>query len=244
MRKIITIPALGDNLIYLCEYERGRAFVVDPGEASSVVSALEKHCLELSHILITHNHFDHCGGAETLKDKFGCEVVVPTGGESDRTISIGSEEVTIIATPGHTAGSVCYYLGATEAELPVVFTGDTLFVSGCGRIFKCDAKTMYDSLLRLAALDDGTVVYPGHDYTDENYRFALQFDGVNKIIRERLIEIKTDPTSAFTSTIALEKQTNPFLRASLPGIKAALDMAGATDVEAFAELRRRKDSFG
>ncbi|HEG44059.1 MAG TPA: hydroxyacylglutathione hydrolase [Phycisphaerales bacterium] len=243
MQKIITIPALGDNFIYLCEYEAGRVFVVDPGEARSVVSALEKHCLELSHILITHNHFDHCGGVAALVEKFGCEVITPSG-EIDRTVSIGLEEVTVIATPGHTAGSVCYYLGAVEKYPPVVFTGDTLFVSGCGRIFECSAKTMYDSLLKLASLDDETVVYPGHDYTDENYRFALQFDGDNKIIRERLIEIKTDPTSAFTSTVGLEKQTNPFLRASLPGIKAALDMAGATDVETFAELRRRKNSFG
>lgn len=238
MRKIIIIPAMGDNLIYLCEYEAGKAFVVDPGDAKCVVSAIKKHGLTLSHILITHDHFDHCGGAETLTDKFGCEVVSPSG-----KISIGSEEVTVIATPGHTAGSVCYYLGAVEADSPVVFTGDTLFVSGCGRIFECDARTMYDSLLKLAALDDETVIYPGHDYTDENYRFALQFDSKNKIIHDRLIEIKTDPTSAFTSTVGLEKQTNPFLRASLPGIKAALNMAGATDIEAFAELRRRKDSF-
>ncbi len=243
MRKIITIPALGDNLIYLCEYERGRALVVDPGEDRCVVSALKKHGLSLSHILITHNHFDHCGGANALVEKFGCEVIAPPS-VSDGTISIGSEEIVIIATPGHTVESVCYYLGASKTDPPVVFTGDTLFVSGCGRIFDCDARTMYESLLKLAALDDETVIYPGHDYTDENYRFAMQFDAGNKIIRDRLIEIKTDPTSAFTSTIRLEKQTNPFLRASLPEIKAALDMAGATDVEAFAELRRRKDSFG
>jgi len=170
MEPVITIPALGDNYIYLYRYSQNNAFVVDPGDAGAVLKELKEHRLNLTDALSTHRHFDHTAGIEDLKKKTGCKVIVS---EKTEIFHIDNMNIQIIATPGHTRDSVCYYVQPSEKHSGVLFTGDTLFIGGCGRPIECDASIMWDSLQKIATLPDDTLVYPGHDYTEENYEFAL-----------------------------------------------------------------------
>jgi hydroxyacylglutathione hydrolase len=244
MEVVITISALGDNYIYLCRYYQNNAFVVDPGDARVVLRALEKYRLNLTDALTTHRHFDHTAGIEDLKKQVGCKVIV--GGKAG-IFHIDNVNIQIIATPGHTQDSVCYYLRLSEEHSGVLFTGDTLFIGGCGRPIECDASIMWNSLQKIAALPDSTLVYPGHDYTEENYEFALTIESNNRVVKKCLQGIKEwqklgKPT--VPSSIGQERATNVFLRADDPEIKSALDMPNAAAVEVFAELRRRKNAFG
>ena len=239
MEKVITIRAFADNYIYLFKYQQGCAVAVDPGDSKKVLSALKKENLELKSILLTHRHFDHTEGVKKLKKKTGCTVISSNKKQiasTDREVSagdvlnFGSEKVRVISTPGHTSKSVCYYLEPSDGQSGAVFTGDTLFIGGCGRVFEADTKTMYTSLMSLAQLPDDTVVYPGHDYTMENYQFARMFDPETE-------------KPQMPSTIGYEKRANIFMRADSEIVKKALKMTGSKDYEVFDELRRRKDSF-
>lgn len=257
MTDVITIKTPGDNFIYLHPYGDGRAFIVDPGDAAAVLHALERHSLHLTAVLVTHPHWDHVAGVADLHAETRCEVIgtdrrlIPA---SDRTVADGDAlafaemTVNVIATPGHTRASVSYYVPARDDKYRgVVYTGDTLFVGGCGRLLECDAATMWQSLQRLAALPDETLVYCGHDYTLENYEFAVTIDPGNRRLRDRLAEVqKAVEYGRLTvpSTIAQEKATNVFLQADQSQIQAALGMVGAPPEEVFAELRHRKDWFG
>ena len=256
MDTVITIPALGDNLIYLVRHSGNDAFLVDPGDASPVLKILKKHSLSLKAILLTHHHWDHVAGASELKRKTGCEIIAGYEGrsrgvdrvvEDGRILAMDDTRVEVLATPGHTRTSICYYLqppGVTQKGM--LWTGDTLFVGGCGRIFECDPRTMWDSLLRLASLPDDTLVYCGHDYTLENYEFALSIEPENEAVKKRLDEVRQAAKrggQTVPSSISQEKATNSFLRADAPELKAALGMADARAVDVFAELRRRKDRF-
>jgi hydroxyacylglutathione hydrolase len=142
---------------------------------------------------------------------------------------------------------VCYYIpAADENEHKILWTGDTLFVGGCGRILECDARTMWNSLLKLASLPDDTLVYCGHDYTQENYEFALTIEPDNEAVKQRFQGIiETVRTGGLTvpSVIFQEKATNIFLRSDTEEVKTALNMPRAGIVDVFAELRRRKDVF-
>lgn len=244
MEPVITIPALGDNYIYLYRYCQHNAFVVDPGDARAVLEALEKYRLNLTHALATHRHFDHTGGIENLKKKTGCKVIF---GEKAQIFHIDNVNIQMIATPGHTRDSVCYYVQPYEKHSCVLFTGDTLFIGGCGRPIECDASIMWNSLHKIANLPDDTLVYPGHDYTEENYEFALTIEPNSKDVKKCLQGIKEwqkvgKPT--VPSSIGQERATNVFLRSDDPQIKAAINMNNAMDSEVFAELRRRKNIFG
>jgi hydroxyacylglutathione hydrolase len=256
MDEIITISALGDNYIYLYQYNNTNTLVIDPGDYSSVLEAHTKHHLTLTMILATHHHWDHIGGIAQLKKKTGCKVASPDKQripstdlpvEDGHILTFGDKQIHVIATPGHTRTAVCYYLQpSSENEAGVVWTGDTLFIGGCGRLLDCHAQTMWDSLQKLAALPDRTYLYCGHDYTLENYEFAQMIEPENQTIKNRLNEIRQaqqqgNPT--VPSMMAQEKATNIFLRANTPEVKAALKMPQAADVEVFAELRRRKDIF-
>jgi len=255
MTNVIVIPVL-DNFIYLHPCGGGRAFVVDPGDASAVLQALPQHHLSLTAVLATHHHWDHIAGAADLQVKTHCELIgvghtlVPSpnriAADGD-VLTRGEVTVHAIATPGHTQDSVCYYVPAQGGNSGVVYTGDTLFVGGCGRRLEGDAPTMWQSLQRLAALPADTLVYCGHDYTLENYEFAVTIDPANRRFQERLAEVqKATEYGRFTvpSTIAQERATNIFLLADHSQIKAALGMPNAGPAEVFAELRSRKDRFG
>lgn len=256
MANVITIPALGDNLMYLVRYGGDDSFVVDPGDASSVLKILKKHSLNLRAILLTHHHWDHVAGAGALKRKTGCEIVAGEGRgsrdvdkvvEDGRILEMGKARIEVLSTPGHTRMSVCYYLQpSNENPKGMLWTGDTLFIGGCGRLFECDPQAMWDSLLKLASLPDDTLVYCGHDYTLENYEFALCIEPDNEVVKRRLDEVRQAQRrgeQTVPSTISQEKTTNSFLRADAPKLKTALGMEGARAVEVFAELRRRKDIF-
>jgi hydroxyacylglutathione hydrolase len=238
MGNFVTIRAFGDNFIYLYEYEGGNAAVVDPGDAGVVIREVHERGLNLKRILATHNHFDHIGGVLELKEKFGCEVIGGeriTGGNrvfgDGDAICLGNKDVEIISTPGHTRGSVCYYQPGTGGEAGAVWTGDTLFINGCGRVMGGDMATMWKSLKKLSELPDETRIYCGHDYTIENYEFALMVEPDNAAVKERLEEVKRLQSEGceVESTIGLEKKLNPFMRAN--------------DAEVFGKLRRRKDRF-
>jgi hydroxyacylglutathione hydrolase len=205
---------------------------------------------------VTHHHWDHVAGAEDLQRQTRGELIgagrtlVPT---PDRIVSDGaaltSGEVTVrvIATPGHTRDSVCYYIPAQGGHAGVVYTGDTLFIGGCGRLLEGDAPTMWQSLQKLAALPADTLVYCGHDYTLENYEFAVTIDPASRRFRNRLAEVqKAVEYGQLTvpSTIAQERATNIFLQAGHAQVQTALGMSGASPEEVFGELRRRKDLLG
>ncbi len=257
MTNVITIPAFGDNFVYLHPCGDHRAFAVDPGDAPLVLRELQRQHLSLAAVLATHDHWDHIGGAADLQSKTGCQVIgvgarlIPA---SDRTVAdgdvlaVGEAQVRVIATPGHTRTSVCYHVAPPDGNEPsVVYTGDTLFVGGCGRLLECEAATMWRSLQKLAALPAETLVYCGHDYTLENYEFAVKICPDDRRLRDRLAEVqKAVEYGQLTvpSTIAQERATNVLLRADDPQVKAALGMADAPPEEVFAELRHRKDLFG
>ncbi len=256
MERVISIPALGDNFIYLYQYDNRNALVVDPGDYSSVAEALKKHDLNLTTILATHHHWDHIGGITELKKRTGCKIIgsdkqripgIDEIAEDGQIITIGDTKIQTIATPGHTRTGVCYHLlPSNENNAGILWTGDTLFIGGCGRLLECNAQTMWSSLQKLAALPERTNVYCGHDYTLENYQFALEIEPQNQAVKNRRNEIRQKQQHGeFTipSTISQEKETNIFLRAGTPEIKTALNIPQADDVETFAELRRRKDVF-
>ena len=224
---------------------------IDAPDAKPVLDALESNNWNLTHILVTHHHWDHTQGVEELKSQYNCHVIGPAD-EADKidmldqnltdgdSFTFGNDTVRIILTPGHTLGMINFHF----TQSGVVFTGDTLFALGCGRIFEGDANMMWNSLSKLASLPGDTVVYCGHEYTLANAQFALGIDPTNEKLVERAKEIATlreqnKPT--LPTTLAVELETNPFLRASDPIIRENLGMQSASDAQVFAEIRARKD---
>ncbi|MBN9045094.1 MAG: hydroxyacylglutathione hydrolase [Rhizobiales bacterium] len=226
---------------------------IDAPDAAAIEAALARRGWTLDFIFTTHHHLDHVEGNEALKKKFGVTIVGPAAEASkiaglDRTVKDGDSftfglfTVKVIATPGHTAGEVSYYL----PEAKVVFTGDTLFALGCGRLFEGTPATMFQSLKKLAALPGDTAVYCGHEYTESNARFALSVDPDNSALKERAAQIarlRAADRMTLPTTIALEMATNPFLRWHDGGIRTRLGLQDAPDEAVFAEIRRRKDMF-
>ncbi len=256
MDSVITIPALGDNFIYLYQYNRNNALVVDPSDASLVLGTLKEHGLDLTTILVTHHHWDHTAGIAELKKKTRCKVVGPDKQtipgidcvvEDGQVLTNGNIRIQVIATPGHTRTAVCYYVQpSNDNKNGILWTGDTLFIGGCGRLLESDARSMWDSLLKLASLPGDTLVYCGHDYTVENYQFALCIVPSNQAVKRCLSEVgqaQRAGRQTVPSTMSRERITNPFLRADTPELKTALNMPQAQAVEVFAKLRRRKDFF-
>jgi len=256
--QVIPIPQLSDNYAYLVIDEATRqAGVVDCAEAEPVLRSVRERRVDLRAILPTHHHYDHVGGNEDLLRQAKLEVYGYTG-QGDRipgctrevaegdTIRIGTLAARIIFIPAHTTGHVAYHFEAEHA----VFTGDTLFAGGCGRLFEGDAAMMIRSLSKLLALPDDTRVYFGHEYTEKNLRFALTLEPDNAALREKhawavaqgRAHQPTTPT-----TIGSEKATNPFFRWSSAALRAALrrqfpDLA-LDDVSVFAKTRALKDIF-
>ena len=207
----------------------------------------------LNLILNTHHHLDHTGGNVELKAHHGALVCGPKAdagriGALDRelaegeTIAIGKQEATVFEVPGHTSGHIAFWF----ADAKALFCGDTLFALGCGRLFEGTAEQMWTSLLRLRNLPDDAKVYCGHEYTQSNARFAAHVDPENADLADYRLWIdsrRSDGQPTIPAELGREKRTNPFLRADLPAMAAAVDMGGGTPVDVFAELRRRKDAF-
>lgn len=247
---VVPVACLKDNYAYLVAAD-GLCAVVDPSEDEPVLAALKAHGLTLSHILNTHHHGDHTGGNTALKKATGAKVIGPekeAGQIPGLDLAVGEHSAWhfgalpthLLDVPGHTRGAVAYVIG--EA----VFTGDTLFAMGCGRLFEGTAAMMLESLGKLAGLPDETQVYVGHEYTLTNARFAMSLEPGNAALKARLEKVtalRLDGRPTVPSTIALEKATNPFLRTDSPEIRATLHREHASSVDVFAEIRRRKDAF-
>jgi hydroxyacylglutathione hydrolase len=252
--QIHTLKNFTDNYCYIIQRKES-AVVVDPGETQPVIHHLRSRQLELKAILITHAHFDHCGGAQQLKNMYRCRVV-----GSDKsglahidhyvadgdTMELCGIDIVAMKTPGHTSDHVCYYIPSRLDEPGVLFTGDTLFAGGCGRIGDCTPGRLYDSLHRLAGMPGDTLVYCGHEYSVQNYMFAASVEPDNDLVRNRLISVREaveagKPT--VPTTIEEERSLNVFLRTGQDELKKAIGLSHASAVEVFAELRRQKDIF-
>lgn len=250
--QITIIPCLSDNYAYLIE-AKGAVAVVDPSEEAPVATALETKGLRLTHILNTHHHFDHTGGNVALKARYGARIIGP---EADRhripgidqgvsegeMLMIGEEKAAIISIPAHTSGHIAFYFTKSGD----VFTGDTLFAMGCGRLFEGTPDDMWRALSKLASLPPQTRVWCGHEYTQSNGRFALTVDGANAALvarMDRVNAMRAAGTPTMPSTIGEEIATNPFMRAKEPALAAACTMTGKPPPEVLGEIRRRKDNF-
>lgn len=252
------LPALADNYTYLVsDVALGLAMAVDPGDADVVRRALQKKDLHLALILNTHHHSDHTGGNLKLQQDYGAPIIGP-GKEAHRIegLSRGVEEGDVITfsdlrgqiveTPGHTEGSLSFYFPAIKA----LFCGDTLFSLGCGRLFEGQPAQMWESIKKLRALPDDTLIYPGHEYTEKNAPFALMLDKENAALKARAAEVKELRKKGEPSvpvTLAMEKATNPFLRVDDPGFQKTLGKNGfpidANPAALFGLMRAAKDRF-
>jgi hydroxyacylglutathione hydrolase len=256
--QVIPIPQLSDNYAYLIIDEATRqAAIVDCAEVAPVIRTVRESGAELSAILPTHHHWDHIGGNEDLLKQMRLEVYGYAGQgqripgctrevkEGD-TVRVGNLAARIIFIPAHTAGHVAYYFEGEKA----VFTGDTLFAGGCGRLFEGDAAMMMRSLSKLMALPDDTRVYFGHEYTEKNLRFALTLEPHNAALRAKhawAVEQARTGQPTVPTTIASEKATNPFFRWTSPELQASLQRQfpdlRLDDVNVFAKTRALKDAF-
>ncbi|HLW72023.1 MAG TPA: hydroxyacylglutathione hydrolase [Candidatus Binataceae bacterium] len=256
---IIPVPQLSDNYAYLVVDDASKECgVVDCAEADKVLAAVKQHGLKLTTVLPTHYHFDHVGGNEDLARAIAGLRVYGARGEQGRipaqtdavddgdTVAVGALKGRVLGIPAHTNGHVAYHF----PQLNAVFTGDTLFIAGCGRVFEGKAQTMVDSLAKLAALPDGTQVYCGHEYTEKNLRFALTLEPGNAALKAKYDWAqKARAAGKYTipSTIGEEKQINPFLRTESAELRAnlkKLDPAITDDrVAIFAKTRELKDRF-
>lgn len=252
--QLVTIPCLSDNYAYLIhDPASGETAVIDVPEAGPILQALENKGWSLSHILLTHHHYDHIDGVAELLEKAPAKVIgaaadahrLPPLHQAVRegdTIEIGNERGEVIDVSGHTVGHIAFHFPASR----LVFTADSLMALGCGRLFEGTPSQMHASLSKLAALPGDTTVCSGHEYTASNAKFALTIDPGNTALISRADAVqaaraKGEPT--VPSLLSEELATNPFLRASDPAIRAGLGMQDADSVDVFAEIRSRKDNF-
>jgi hydroxyacylglutathione hydrolase len=238
--KIQIIPCLQDNYSYLIiDEENNIACVVDPSEADPIIEYLDNTQIKLKFILNTHHHYDHVGGNQKLKEKYGASVIGYKGDKkripgidilvNDQDTWVHKNfEAKIIHVPGHTLGHICFYFYKNES----VFTGDTLFSLGCGRIFEGTYVQMFDSLMKLKKLPSNTKVFCGHEYTLQNSKFCIVHDDNNKNLKTKINDIKIKlkaGLSTIPSTIKDELECNIFLRSN--------------NIETFSKLRDLKDNF-
>ncbi len=256
MIEIIPLSALKDNYIWLLKNKAsGHIAIVDPGEAEPVLNLINSDGLTPIAIMITHHHWDHVGGIPEITERYDIPVYTPktevvTG--STNPVAEGDIvslpeldlELNILDVPGHTSGAVAYYTN------DMIFSGDTLFAAGCGRMFEGTPSLMHASLSKFKTLSGKTLLYCGHEYTVANLQFASAVEPENKAIQERLIQTKQlreNNLPTVPTTLALELETNPFLRCEHNNIiNTAKQHSGkelAKPYEVFAEIRSWKDSF-
>ena len=251
---IVRIPVLSDNYVWLMrEPQSGCVAVVDPAVAGPILAEADKRRWKISHILNTHHHGDHVGGNLEIKNATGCTIVglgrdrarIPgidvTVDDGDR-FRFGEATAEVIFVPGHTVGHCAYAFHEEKA----LFCGDTLFALGCGKMFEGTPRQFWTSLHRLKALPDDMRVYCAHEYTQSNARFAVTIETGNAALKARSAAIdaaRARGEATVPSLLGEEKQTNPFLRADVASLQAAVGMAGKDPIDVFAEVRHRKDVF-
>jgi len=239
MLEIVPVPVLRDNYVWLMhDPASGETVAVDPSVAEPVLEAAAARGWTISQVWNTHWHPDHTGGNDAIRAATGCTITGPAEAERvskmDHIVAggdrarIGELAAELIDIPAHTAGHVAFHL----PEAGVAFTGDTLFAMGCGRLFEGDAAQMYANMQRLAALPEETRIYCGHEYTLANGEFALTVEPDNETLVRRVAEVRAQRERGevtLPTTVALERATNPFMRAS--------------SVEELAARRAAKDAF-
>ena len=238
--RVEIIPCLQDNYSYLIiDESNNTACAIDPSEAEPIINFIEKEDITLKYILNTHHHFDHIGGNKDLKKKYN-SIVVGYKGDANRIPEIevlvqngqiwkaDNFEVKIIHIPGHTTGHIGFYFFKDK----LIFTGDTLFSLGCGRIFEGTYQEMFDSLNKIKSLPEDTKIYCGHEYTLQNSKFCIKHDPENLNLRKKTSEIKKkieNNIPSIPSILKDEMECNIFLRAK--------------NVQSFSKLRDLKDNF-
>lgn len=252
--EILTIPCLQDNYAYLIHDSAANVTcLVDTPEAGPILAALGDRGWSLDYVLLTHHHWDHVDGLPDILAAHTAKVIgakadahrLPTldhAVEDGETLTIGSLDCHVFDVSGHTIGHIAFHMPAANA----VFTADSLMALGCGRLFEGTPDQMWSSMQKIAALPADTIVYSGHEYTQSNARFAVTVDPDNPDLAKRCADIdaaRERGIPTVPSSLALELQTNPFLRPSDPMIRKALNMMNATDAEVFTEIRKRKDNF-
>ena len=238
--RVEVIPCLQDNYSYLIiDKSNNSACVVDPSEAKPIINFVEKENINLKYILNTHHHFDHVGGNKNLKKKYN-SVVIGYKDDASRIPEIDillednqiwkadNFEAKIMHIPGHTTGHICYHFFKEK----LIFTGDTLFSLGCGKLFEGTYQDMFSSLKKIKKLSQDTKIYCGHEYTLQNSKFCIEYDPENTKLKNKITEIKKkleNNLPTIPSTLKDENECNIFLRAK--------------DVESFSKLRDLKDIF-
>ena len=247
------IPCLSDNYSYLIyEKETNTVSIIDPSEFEACDKIIKKY-KKLDYIFNTHHHADHVDGNLKLKDKYNSKILgfyldkdrIPGINillKENKKHKIGNLDFEVIFTPGHTKGHVAFFFTKEK----VIFTGDTLFSLGCGRVFEGTHEEMFNSLNKIKNLPLDTKIYCGHEYTNSNLNFCLKHDPNNTHLKDKEIDIKKKLNSnhpTIPSTIADEIKTNIFLRCDDPEIKHGLGLKDSSDVEVFSKLRDLKDTF-
>lgn len=252
--EIVTIPCLSDNYAFLAhDADSGETALVDAPEAGPILDALSARGWTLTHVLLTHHHWDHVDGLADILAVHPAKVIGASAdahrlpkldmalAEGD-TLTVGGDIGNVIDVSGHTVGHVAFHFPQSAA----VFTADSLMALGCGRLFEGTPEQMWGSLSKLAALPADTIVYSGHEYTQANGKFAATIDPENVDLQNRIKDItekRTAGVPTVPSSLALELATNPFLRANDPDIQHRLGLTGADPAAVFAEIRGRKDRF-
>ena len=252
--KIKIISCLNDNYSYLIHDDHSKkTAIIDPSEFAPCDKAISESYKKLDFILNTHHHYDHVGGNEELKKKYNAKVLgfendkdrIP---EIDRVLKdnqefkIGTLNFSTIFIPGHTKGHIAFYFKKEK----VVFTGDTLFSLGCGRVFEGTYEQMFQSLNKLKNLPGDTKIYCGHEYTYKNLEFCLKFNPNNNFLKKKKNAVELtlkNKKPTIPSTIEEEIKTNIFFKLNDPDVKKAINLENSSDIEIFTKLRDLKDNF-
>jgi len=252
--QVTPIPCLTDNYAYIVHDDNFKTVgVVDPSEAKPIISFLKKKNLKLNYILNTHHHFDHIGGNIELKKIYNAKIVGFSGDKhripgiditlvNNENWSFGNSAVKVFHIPGHTLGHICFFF---EKE-KIVFTGDTLFSLGCGKIFEGNHEQMLTSLNKIKQLPKDTMIYCGHEYTYKNAEFCMKYDSDNIDLKkkfEKIKKLRSQNLPTIPSSLEDEIKSNIFLRCDQNVLKIKLNMKNQEDSKVFKKVRDLKDSF-
>jgi len=253
--KVVQVPVLSDNIAYLLIDERAAvAAAVDPAEPEKVIAAAKREGVEIVCVMTTHHHWDHAGGNEAL---LGLIPNLPVYGGDDRipkltnkvgnggAFMVGSIQVDVFFTPCHTTGHVLYVASGDATQPKALFSGDTLFIGGCGRFFEGSPSQMYHALIEVvASLPKDTQVFCGHEYTEQNLRFALTIEPNNEALQHKYEWAKAQRArgdSTIPSTVTEELSFNPFMRVTEASVQEATKTHDP--IEAMGTLRVLKNDF-